>query len=161
MGGMHLTSTLDFAATPDAVSSMLTDRAYLEQVCQESDAVEYSVDVSGSVTSMRRVLHAPPAAAKFTGSTITIEETTAWSAPGADGSRKGDVRLGVPGLPVEMIMKAELRPGGRGTTIAYDGDLTVNIPFVGKKLEQSAEPAVLSAIRLQQRVGDAWLAERG
>jgi len=59
-----------------------------------------------------------------------------------------------------MTGTAILRAGGKGTTVAYEADLNVNIPFVGKKLEQSAAPAVLSGIALQQRVGDQWLAER-
>ncbi len=34
------------------------------------------------------------------------------------------------------------------------GDLKVAIPFLGKKLEQAAAPAVLAGFRTQQRVGD-------
>ena len=157
---MHLTSQLDFAAPPAAVAAMLTDQEFLEQVCVASHATEHSVQVNGSSTTSSRTLPAPAAAAKFTGPTITIVEATAWGGPAADGGRRGELHLQVPGLPVEMTGTAILRAGGKGTTVAYEADLNVNIPFVGKKLEQSAAPAVLSGIALQQRVGDQWLAER-
>ena len=39
------------------------------------------------------------------------------------------------------------------------GDLKVAIPILGKKLEQSAAPAILAGFRTQQKVGDAWLAK--
>ena len=58
-----------------------------------------------------------------------------------------------------MTGTAILRPGGKGTTVVYEADLSVSIPFVGKKLEQSAAPSVMDGIGLQQRVGDQWLAE--
>ncbi|MDO5286076.1 MAG: DUF2505 domain-containing protein [Actinomycetia bacterium] len=156
---MHLTSQLDFAAPPAAVAAMLTDQEFLEQVCVASHATEHSVQVSGTSTTTSRTLPAPSAAAKLTGPTITIVEETSWGEPAADGGRRGDLRLHVPGLPVEMTGTAILRPGGKGTTVVYEADLSVSIPFVGKKLEQSAAPSVMDGIGLQQRVGDQWLAE--
>jgi len=56
-----------------------------------------------------------------------------------------------------MLGTARLTAGGSGTRVDYSGDLSVNIPFIGKKLEQSAAPAVLDGIGLQQRVGTDWL----
>lgn len=157
---MHLTAQLDFDADPATVAAMLTDRGFLERVCTASDAIEHSVEASSERTTVSRTLSAPPAAAKFTGERVTIVEDVRWSGPGADGSRTGTLALTIPGLPVTMTGTAALRPGGRGTTVSYNTDLTVNIPFVGRKLEQSAAPAIVAGIELQQRVGDDWLAER-
>ena len=39
------------------------------------------------------------------------------------------------------------------------GELKVNVPLLGRKLEQSAAPAVLAGFRTQQVAGDRWLAE--
>jgi len=160
MGTMLLSTQLDFAAAPAEVSAMLTDAAFLERVCAESDALEHSVEVTGNLTRVSRTLAAPAVAAKFTGERVTVLEVVEWAAPRGDGSRTGAVTLSIPGLPVTMEATAELRPGGRGTTVSQSGNLQVNIPFVGRKLEESAAPAVLGGIELQQRVGDAWLAER-
>jgi hypothetical protein len=157
MDGMQLTAQQDFAAEPSKVAAMLMDRAFLEKVCLVSEAEKHSVTVDGAHTTVSRTLPAPAAAAKFTGSTITIVEDLVWSAAGADGSRHAALLLSVPGLPVEMVGTARLYAGGKGTRVDYAGDLIVNIPFVGKKLEQSAAPAVLDGIGLQQSVGDDWL----
>ncbi len=157
MDGMQLTAQQDFAAAPTDVAAMLTDRAFLEKVCEASEALKHSVTVDGAHTTVSRTLKAPSAAAKFTGETITIVEDVRWSAAAHDGSRTGALLLTVPGLPVEMKGAITLAPGGKGTRVDYAGDLNVNIPFVGKKLEQSAAPAVLEGITLQQRVGDDWL----
>ena len=157
MGTMQLTAQQDFAAQPSQVAAMLTDRAFLEKVCLASEAQEYSVTVDGTHTTVSRTLPAPSSITKFTGSTITIREDLVWSQAGSDGSRTASLTLTVPGLPVEMLGTARLAAGGKGTRVDYSGDLSVNIPFVGKKLEQSAAPAVLDGIALQQRIGDQWL----
>ena len=34
----------------------------------------------------------------------------------------------------------------------------MNIPLLGRKLEESSAPAVLAGFRTQQQVGDRWLA---
>jgi hypothetical protein len=157
MDGMQLTAQQDFAAGPDEVAAMLTDAKFLEMVCVASEAIKHSVSVDGTHTTVSRTLKAPSAASKFTGETITIVEDLRWSAAAQDGSRTASLNLTVPGLPVEMVGTVRLAHGGRGTRVDYSGDLKVNIPFVGKKLEQSAAPAVLDGITLQQRVGDDWL----
>ena len=160
MDGMQLTAQQDFAAGPDEVAAMLTDVKFLEKVCVASEAIQHSVSVDGTHTTVSRTLKAPSAASKFTGETITIVEDLRWSAAAHDGSRTASLNLTVPGLPVEMIGTVRLAAGGRGTRVDYAGDFTVNIPFVGKKLEQSAAPAVLDGIILQQRIGDDWLAAK-
>lgn len=160
MDPMQLTAQQDFAAGPDEVAAMLTDRAFLEKVCVASEAIKHSVAVEGTHTTVSRTLKAPSAASKFTGETITIVEDLRWSTAAQDGSRTASLNLTVPGLPVEMTGTVRLAAGGRGTRVDYAGDLRVNIPFVGKKLEQSAAPAVLDGITLQQSVGDDWLAHR-
>ena len=38
------------------------------------------------------------------------------------------------------------------------GELKVAIPLLGRKLEESAAPAVMAGYRTQQEVGDRWLA---
>ena len=53
----------------------------------------------------------------------------------------------------------ELAAGGAGTVAELTGDLKVAIPILGKKIEQSAAPAILAGFRTQQKVGDAWLAK--
>jgi hypothetical protein len=160
MDGMQLTAQQDFAADPSQVAAMLTDATFLEEVCLASEAEKHSVTADGAHTTVSRTLPAPSSITKFTGSTITIVEDLVWSDPASDGSRTAKFTLTVPGLPVEMLGTARLSAGGKGTRVDYAGDLSVNIPFIGKKLEQSAAPAVLDGIGLQQRVGNDWLDDK-
>jgi len=157
MCGMDISTRLDFAAAPDQVYAMMTDQAYLEQVCVASESITYDASVSGSSTHSSRTLHAPESAARFTGSQLTVIEDLTWGAPSADGSRTADITMTVLGQPVTLRGQLQMSPGGRGTVVALDGELKVAVPLLGKKLEQSAAPAVLAGFRTQQRVGDQWL----
>lgn len=155
---MEITSRNEFAASPADVSTMLTTKEFLEEVCRTSGATSYEVTAEGHRTVTRRELPTPPQAQKFAGATLTIVEDVTWDAPRADGSRSGRMELQVPGMPVTMHGTAHLAPGGKGTVVTYAGDLKVNIPFIGKKVEQQAAPAIQEALSIQQRVGNDWLA---
>ena len=154
---MDISTHLDFAAEPDAVFAMMTDQAYLEEVCVASESISYDASVSGSTTTTSRTLAAPESAARFTGAKLTVKEEVAWSGAGAGGARTANLSMTVLGQPVTLKGRLDLAPGGRGTVVDLTGELKVAIPFLGKKLEQSAAPAVLAGFRTQQRVGDRWL----
>lgn len=156
---MDISTTADFAADPVAVFSMLTDRAYLEEVARASGATRQQVSVVDQTTRSEYDLPNPPELAKFAGSTLTVIQEIAWGPATDDGSRTGTLSLKVPGQPVSMPGTVTLAPGGRGTQVKVDGDLTVKIPLLGKKLEKAAAPAILEGIGMQQTVGDKWLAE--
>jgi hypothetical protein len=157
MCGMDISTRLDFAAPPDRVYAMMTDQAYLEEVCVASESISYDASVSGSATHSSRTLPAPESAARFTGSKLTVVEDVTWGGPSSDGSRTADLTMTVLGQPVNLRGQLRMSPGGRGTVVALEGELKVAIPVLGKKLEESAAPAVLAGFRTQQRVGDQWL----
>ena len=154
---MDISSRLEFAAPPAEVYAMLTDQAYLEQVCVASHSLSYEASVDGNRTHTSRTLSAPESTARFTGATLTVNDDTTWGPAQPDGSRTADVRLTVQGQPVTLKAEMRLTPGGRGSEILLAGELKVAIPLIGKKIEQSAAPAVLAGFRTQQQVGDAWL----
>ena len=147
MCGMDISTRLDFAAAPDQVYAMMTDQAYLEQVCVASESITYDASVSGSSTHSSRTLHAPESAARFTGSQLTVIEDLTWGAPSADGSRTADITMTVLGQPVTLRGQLQMSPGGRGTVVALDGELKVAVPLLGKKLEQASAPAVMAGFR--------------
>ena len=64
---MDISTGLDFAATPEEVYAMMTDQAYLEEVCVASESISYDVSVTGSSTRTSRTLPSPESAARFTG----------------------------------------------------------------------------------------------
>lgn len=155
---MDISSRAEFAADPTQVFSMLTDEGFLRQVCEASGSLAFEVTASDSTTKTSRTLPAPDSAKKFTGPTLTVVEEIVWGAASADGGRTGQLKLAVPGQPVAMNGTVQLAQGGAGSTVELAGVLKVNIPLVGKKLEQSAAPAVLAGFRKQQEVGNSWLA---
>ena len=157
IGGMDISTGLDFAASPADVYAMMIDQGYLEEVCVASESISYDVSVSGSTTRSSRTLPSPESAARFTGPQLTVVEEVAWSEPAPDGSRTGTMTMTITGQPVNLKGTLRLRPGGRGTTVDLNGELKVAIPLLGRKLEQSSAPAVLAGFRTQQRVGDRWL----
>ena len=158
MRPMDISTGLDFAAAPADVYAMMTDQAYLEEVCVASESISYDVSVNGSATRTSRTLRSPESAARFTGPQLTVVEEVAWAEAGADGARSGALTMTVLGQPVRLTGRLQLGPGGRGTTVDLTGELKVAIPLLGRKLEESSAPAVLAGFRTQQRVGDRWLA---
>ena len=98
-------------------------------------------------------------AQKFAGPTVTVVEETAWGPADASGTRTGRTSMTIPGQPVTMKGTVELAAGGPGTVAELTGELKVAIPLLGKKLEQSTAPAVVAGFRVQQKIGDNWLAK--
>lgn len=136
---------------------MMTDQAYLAEVCVASHSLTYQASVEGPVTRTSRSLAAPESAARFTGPTLTVNDETTWGSAQPDGSRTADVRLDVVGQPVTLRATMRLTAGGLGSVVDLNGVLKVAIPLFGKKLEQSSAPAVLAGFRTQQQVGQDWL----
>ena len=154
---MDISSRLEFPAPPDQVFAMLTDQAYLEEVCVASQSLAYEASVDGLVTRTSRTLAAPSAAARFTGPELVIDDETSWGDRQPDGSRNAKVNLAVQRQPVTFHADMRLTPAGSGTVVDLTGSLKVAIPLVGKKFEQSTAPAVLAGFRTQQQVGGDWL----
>jgi hypothetical protein len=160
MSAMDISSHLDFAAAPAEVYAMMTDQAYLEEVCVASESLSYHVSVEGSTTRTSRTLPAPDSAARFTGPQLTVNDEVGWGDPASNGSRSGAVTMTVLGQPVSFWGKVEVSPGGRGSVVDVTGELKVAIPLLGRRLEEAAAPAVMAGYRTQQEVGDRWLARR-
>jgi hypothetical protein len=126
-------------------------------VCVACHSVAYSASVQGQVTRTSRTLTAPESAARFTGPTLEVHDETVWGAAQADGSRTAQVKLTVAGQPVSLNAQMALAHGGPGSVVTMTGELKAAIPFLGKKIEQGAAPAVLAGFETQQQVGESWL----
>ncbi len=157
-GVMDISSHMDFAADPTAVFTMLTHPNFLARLAVETGARDHTVDVAGPNTRLQMTMSSPSSARKFIGATMQLVHTVNWSGPAANGSRTGQVTIEVPGMPVKMTGSAAMRPAGKGTVVDYTGDMRINIPMIGPKLEREAAPLVKQAFDAQQRVGDDWLA---
>lgn len=160
MVGMEITHTNTYAADPATVARMMTDETFLKRVCEASGATSYDVTVEGNHIRRTRVMPAPPAAAKYVKGDVTVVEELQWDEPAADGTRTGTMTGSAQGLSfLDVHGNARIAPGGKGTDVVYRGELKINIPFLGKKLEQQAAPFLVEAMALEQGVGEQWLAE--
>lgn len=156
-GGMNIEARAEYPADPTAVFTLITDQEFLEQVCERTHARDHRVTVDGNTVTTSRTLPAPDQARPFTGDTLTVIEEIAWEQPRDDGSRSGVVSMSVPGQPVTLTGQYRLDGDGGRTVMTLSGELKVNVPMLGKKLEQAAEPAVLHGFRTQEKVATDWL----
>jgi hypothetical protein len=158
MCGMEIHATNDFAAPVPVVFAMLTDRVFLRAVCLATDPLEHDVAVDGLRTATRRVMPTPSVVARLAGPTMAVVDEITWAAAPLDGDRRGTAHISVEGLPAELVGTVTLAPGGRGSVLSYDGELTVKVPVLGPGLAKQAAPLLLEALEIQQRVGDEFLA---
>lgn len=154
---MQIHASNDFAASTDRVYAMLTSRVFLRAICLATEPLEHEVDSLGLVTRTRRVLPSPSAVAVLAGPRLAIIDQVTWD-PANGPVRTGATLISVEGLPAKLVGTVRLAPGGRGSVLDYDGELTVSVPIIGARLATQAAPILLDALALQQRVGDEFLA---
>lgn len=160
MGTMQINSQQSYADTPDQVFAMMTDEAYLAACCDRFGAKERTIAVDGNTTTVNMKLPAPAQVQKFIGAVLPLNQIITWGEPAADGTRNGTLTMTVDKMPVNVSGTAVLRPGGQGTEVVYEADMSVKIPLLGKKLEQEAAPVAKRALDAQEQVGKDYLAKR-
>jgi hypothetical protein len=158
---MRFEHTLRYEATPDEVFAMLGEVPFRERVCEAQHVTDciVTVDRSGDAMSVRvdqkRPSEGIPSfARKFVGDTIHILREEDWSSP-TDAA----LDVSIPGKPGRLRGTVTLRPDGSGTAKTVSGDLRVDIPLVGGKVEVLIAELLEHALEAEQRVGSAWLAE--
>ena len=160
MARMRINARNDFAADPASTHAMLSDPAFLAEVCVASGDLAHRVDAVPRLSAVERTMRAPSAVKSLLGESLTLLQELRWNDAGPDGSRTGNLVLTVKGMPARAEVAVDLHPGGRGTLIDFDGEFTISVPFVGKSLEGKAAPALTEGFTVQQRVGDRWLSAR-
>jgi hypothetical protein len=138
-----------------------------EQACRESGALSYDVSIrraadGGARVEVRRVMPArvPDIMRRFVGDDIAVEQVEQWSPPGPTGTRTATVEVTVKGQPASMTGSMVLSPDGRGCTELVTGEVTVAIPFLGRRIEPEIVKVIEAALRIDQRVGEAWLSRQ-
>jgi uncharacterized protein DUF2505 len=165
---VRVANDIHYPADPAAVFAMLTDKAFQDRKLGQTGALSWDVEIraegGGAVVSSRRALptdQVPDAFRALVGAQITITQTETWGPAGADGARTGTLVVEVSGAPIRMNATLSLTAEGSGGTVErVDGELKARVPLIGGKIERSAEPAVRAAIDAEERIGQAWLAER-
>lgn len=163
---MDLYSELRFDADPAAVFAMLTDEAYIEKKTMAANAIRYTASVrrdGDRVTiDLLRVMppDVPDFVRRFVGETIDIKQRDTWGQAAVDGSREGSLALEMSGAPVRATGTMTLVRNGAATVLTIKGLLKASIPLVGGKIEQALHQGLTEAAKIEERVGNDWLAGR-
>ncbi|MGH8774867.1 MAG: DUF2505 domain-containing protein [Jiangellaceae bacterium] len=160
---MDLRTELNFDADPATVFAMFTDDAYLARKAAATGALRHDSSVirDGDRVTVRLLRVMPPEVPdfvrRFVGDTIDLDQTDVWGPAAADGSRTGSIRIGMGGAPVNLAGGMTLAPSRSGSTATIDAKVKASVPLLGGKIEKAVHDAVVQAVRVEERVGRAWL----
>jgi uncharacterized protein YndB with AHSA1/START domain len=157
---MNFEHQIRYDAPPERVYAMLTDRSFREQVCDAQRVLEKSVTIAPNgagttvtVDQKQRAAGIPSFAQKVVGDQIHIVQKESWTT-----ASDADLEVGIPGKPGHLLGTVTLRPEGTGTVQTVTGEIKVNIPLVGGKLEKLIADMLARALDTENRVGHRWLA---
>ncbi|MFT4009490.1 MAG: DUF2505 domain-containing protein [Nocardioidaceae bacterium] len=151
-----------YSAPVGEVFAMLTDQSFREQVCGQVKSSSHAVDVAAgppvvvTVDQDQPVRNVPPYAAKLVGEIVRIHQIETW----ADQAR-ATLDLTIPGKPGQLTATRTLTEHDGVTTDSIDGELKVNIPLVGGKLEQVIGGLLTGFLAAESEVGATWLSGVG
>jgi hypothetical protein len=153
-------------ATVEQSFASRVEQGVREQACRESGALSYEVSIEraadgGVRVGVRRVMPAqvPDMVRRFVGESITVDQVEQWSPPGPTGTRTATVQVTVQGQPASMTGSMVLAPTAEGCTELVTGEVTVAIPFLGRRIEPEIVKVIEAAVRIDHRVGQAWVSE--
>jgi hypothetical protein len=164
---VRITADLTYDTDPATVFAMICDVAFQERKCLAGGALQHEVEIEqyedgGAVVTTHRTLptdDVPDFVRSFVGPTLQVTQTDDWTGPQPDGGRNGTAVVEIAGAPIRFTATLRLEPNGSGARQSVAGDLKASIPLVGGRVEKAAEPAIMAAIRAEQRTSDAWLTE--
>ena len=160
MSLMRVRHQMHYPSPPDEVFEMLADPEFREDVCIEihSTGTRVEIDRLGSSMSVL-VVHRqgtddiPAFAKKMVGDEIVIEQHETWQTP-----TRADLEIAIPGKPGHLRGTIVLEPEGEGTVETIEGDLKVNVPLIGGRIESLVADLMVSAMAAEERVGRRRLA---
>ena len=158
-----------YAASPAEVLAMLATPEFREEVCAYQRALEHSVDITSDdmtttvvITQAQAMDGAPAAARKLVGSSVRIVQREVWQGGAGDVSGPtADFAMEIPGKPGHLKGQVEIVDKGDGSCDeVFTGEVKVNVPLVGGKLEGFIADILTRALRREGRVGVTWLEQR-
>jgi len=157
---MKFRQEMTYDAPPAAVRAMVGDPAFREEVCEEQGSLRHDVTIDADAEQMTVRIElvqptqgVPSVAKKFVGDETDVVQEETWH-----DATSADLEVTIPGKPGSLVGGIRLEADGDGTRQVVEGDLKVNIPLVGGKLEKIIAELLTSAIRAEERTGKRWLA---
>lgn len=152
---------MTYEAGADEVYAMLVDPIFREEVCEYQRVLRYAVAVEATddglsvdVDQVQSSRGIPSSVRTFVGEEIEIEQRELWYSP-------TDARLEVtiPGKPGRMSGCISLRERDGTTVESVTGEITVSVPFLGRKIEEMVGQVFGYALDAENAVGQRWLAD--
>jgi len=136
----------------ESVYALITDPKFREEAVSTVGGtdIEVAIEPSGDGQTVT-VIQTQPAKVpdfikKFVGDDVKVKQTETWSGPDGAGNRSADIRFTVIGQPVDMLGRAVLSGAG-DVSFVVEGDLKVNVPFIGRKIEPEIAKIVSASLR--------------
>ncbi|MGC5024793.1 DUF2505 domain-containing protein [Tsukamurella sp. DT100] len=166
----RLERSLDYATSPAALHAAFTDDAYwparVAEVGGEGARVaELSITGEGAARSVRvLVVHVigedklPPVVTAIRPGGLEIHRVEEWGP--FDGTRcQGAFSAEIQGVPAQLSGTAVLEAGPDGARITADGEASVSIPFVAKKVESLVVENLQELMESEREFTLQWIAE--
>ncbi|MDR0960929.1 MAG: DUF2505 domain-containing protein [Propionibacteriaceae bacterium] len=156
----RLQSTFTFAASPQRVADMLVSQEFADRAAADMEAIEHRVEPGSDTLTVWNVVPSPDKMKRIVGKEMEIKQTTSWEPWAGDGSRRGHIQVLVEKMKTVLEGEMTLTGDDAASTVVYDSQLTIDIPILGPKLEESAVDSFADILAATQQIGDGWLAEQ-
>ncbi len=155
----RLVHELTYDAPAEAVSAMLADPAFREEVCDYQRVLRRTVSIEPvgegmhvTVDQWQETKGVPSFAKKVVGDETNIVQREIWSTP-----LLGDLTVTIPGKPGDMSGTIKVVESGGTTTETVDLTIKVGIPLLGGKLEGLISDLLRKALVAENKVGRDYL----
>lgn len=156
-----------FAHPADVVYSTMVDADYLRARLAEIGGREAALlehDTSGGSVRyhLRHGLdakHLPSVVRGALGGDLSIDRFEQWRGS-AEGGYAGSATVTVPGTPAQLTGDLWLADADGGCALSMDGTVSVSIPLVGGKLEETIARYVRELLDNEQAFTARWIAGR-
>lgn len=156
----RLVHEMTYDAPVEAVTAMLADPAFREEVCRYQGVLRQKVDIERvgegihvTIDQWQSTSGVPSFAKKIVGEETNIVQKEIWTTP-----TLGDITVEIPGKPGDMTGTARVEEQGGRTVETVDLTIKVGIPLVGGKIEGLISDLLLKALKAENKVGRDYLA---
>lgn len=156
----RLVHEMTYDAPVEAVTAMLADPAFREEVCRYQGVLRQSVAIERvgeglhvTIDQWQSTSGVPSFAKKIVGDETNIVQKEIWTTP-----TLGDITVEIPGKPGDMTGTARVEEKGGRTVETVDLTIKVGIPLVGGKIEGLISDLLLKALKAENKVGRDYLA---
>jgi hypothetical protein len=155
----QLVHKLTYDAPAGAVTAMLADPAFREEVCDYQGVLRKTVVIEPvgegmhvTIDQWQRTSGVPSFARRVVADETNIVQREIWTTP-----LLGDITVSIPGKPGDMTGTARIDEAHGVTTETVDLAIKVGVPLVGGKLESLISDLLLKALKAENKVGRDYL----